>query len=391
MRVAVVAASLDILGGQGVQARALVRSLREDGVDATLIPINPRFPVGARWIRRVPYARTVLNELLYVPGLSRLAMYDVVHVFSASYASFLLAPLPAMLAGHLLNKRVVLHYHSGEAQDHLAKWGVLVHPWLRLADEIVVPSVYLRDVFATFGHRVRVIPNVVDLGVFDYRERRPLRPRLLSTRNLERYYRIDVIIEAFARYRAICSDLTLTIAGYGSEEPRLRAMAAQLTNGGVRFLGKVSPEWMPKLYADSDIYLNASEVDNQPVSILEAFASGLPVISTPAGDIPSMVRHGETGLIVPPEAPLAMARAIADTLNRPERALQMAEQAHKELEKYTWSAVRDEWRTVYAGSRFEGAGAGVPVHGSGFAGPERRTRNRAASEPRTRHAEPGTT
>ena len=52
---------------------------------------------------------------------------------------------------------------------------------------------------------------------------------------------------------------------------------------------------MPKLYADSDIYLNASEVDNQPVSILEAFASGLPVISTPTGDIPSMVRHGETG------------------------------------------------------------------------------------------------
>ena len=56
-----------------------------------------------------------------------------------------------------------------------------------------------------------------------------------------------------------------------------------------------------------------AEVDNQPVSILEAFASGLPVISTPTGDIPSMVRHGQTGLLVPPEAPLAMSRAILDT------------------------------------------------------------------------------
>ena len=364
MRVAVVAASLDILGGQGVQAQALVQSLRGDGVDATLIPINPRFPPGARWMRRLPYARTVLNELLYVPGLSRLAAYDVAHVFSASYASFLLAPVPAMLVARLFNKRVVLHYHSGEALDHLQNWGRLVHPWLKLADEIVVPSAYLRDVFAQFGYRARVIPNVVDLGVFDYRERRPLRPRLLSTRNLEKYYRIDVIIEAFAKFQAMRPDATLTIAGYGSEEPRLRAMAAQLTTGGVRFLGKVAPAWMPKLYADSDIYLNASEVDNQPVSILEAFASGLPVISTPAGDIPSMVRHGDTGLLVPPEAPVAMSRAIAETLDRPERALQMAEQAHGELDRYTWKAVRDEWKAVYTGSRFRVAGSEVPVPGS---------------------------
>lgn len=359
MRVAVVAASLDILGGQGVQAQALVQSLREDGVDATLVPINPRFPTGVRWMRHVPYARTLLNQLLYIPGLSRLAAYDVAHVFSASYASFLLAPAPAMLAARLFNKRVVLHYHSGEAEDHLANWGRLVHPWLKLADEIVVPSTYLRDVFAKFGYRARVIPNVVDVTVFDYRERRPLRARLLSTRNLEKYYRIDVIIEAFARYQAVCADATLTIAGYGSEEPRLRAMAAQLTQGGVRFLGKVAPGWMPKLYADSDIYLNASEIDNQPVSILEAFASGMPVVSTPAGDIPSMVRHGETGLIVPPEAPHAMARAIAETLNRPERAIQMAEQAHNELDRYMWKAVRDEWNAVYTGSKFR-----VPVPGS---------------------------
>jgi glycosyltransferase involved in cell wall biosynthesis len=363
MRVAVVAASLDILGGQGVQAQVLVRALCEDGVDATLIPINPRFPPGMRWMRRLPFARTALNQLMYVPGLSRLAGYDVAHVFSASYASFLLAPVPAMLAARLFGKRVVLHYHSGEALDHLANWGALVHPWLKLADEIVVPSAYLRDVFAKFGYRARVIPNVVDLTVYDYRERRPLRPRLLSTRNLEKYYRVDVIIEAFARFQATNPEATLTIAGYGSEEPRLRAMAAQLTRGGVRFLGKVTPEWMPKLYADSDIYLNASEVDNQPVSILEAFASGLPVISTPPGDIPSMVRHLETGLIVPPEAPGEMARAIAETLDRPERALQMAEQAQRELTKYTWKAVREQWTAVYGGPG-PGSGFQVPVPGS---------------------------
>ena len=98
--------------------------------------------------------------------------------------------------------------------------------------------------------------------------------------------------------------------------------------------------------------------------VLEAFASGLPVISTPTGDIPSMVRHGETGVIVPPEAPVAMARAIADAINRTERALQMAEQAHRELDKYTWRAVRDQWNAVYR-VLVRGMVLGVPIKASG--------------------------
>jgi glycosyltransferase involved in cell wall biosynthesis len=358
--VAIVAASLDIVGGQGVQARALVDALRADGYDAKLIAINPKFPPGLRWMRRIPYARTALNQLIYLPGLARLATADVVHVFSASYASFLLAPLPAMLVGRGFDKRVILHYHSGEAEDHLANWGTLVHPWLRLADEIVVPSAYLRDVFARHGYDARIIPNVVDLTRFAFRARRPLEPRFLSTRNLERYYRVDVIIEAFARFQAQHPGASLTIAGYGSEESRLRAQAARTTTGGVRFIGRVSPDFMPQLYADSDIFLNASEVDNQPVSILEAFASGLPVISTPTGDIPSMVRHDETGLLVPPEAPISMSQAMVQTVLRPERALQMAEQAHAELSRYTWPAVRDAWSAVYA-SRPAGTLRDVPV------------------------------
>ena len=89
-----------------------------------------------------------------------------------------------------------------------------------------------------------------------------------------------------------------------------------------------------------------------------------------------MVRHGETGLLVPPEAPVAMCRAIVETLNRPERALQMAEQAHNELDRFTWRSVRDAWHAVYRGSNVEVLGSEVGVHGAAYAGPERRTRNR---------------
>ena len=342
-RVAIVAASLDILGGQGVQARALVEALRADGYPVTFLPINPRFPRALAWVRRVRVLRTLLNQALYVPSLLRLARADVVHVFSASVWSFLLAPLPAMLAARAFGARVVRHYHSGEAAEHLDRWGVLVHPWLRLAHLIVVPSNYLAAIFADHGHRAQVIRNVVDLSRFEYRERAPLRPHLVSTRNLEPYYRVDLILEAFARVRAEARGATLTVAGYGSEDARLRALAGD----GVDFVGPVQPESMPALLRQADIFVNASVVDNQPVSILEAFASGLAVVSTPTGDIAAMVRHGETGVIVPPLDAAAMASAVLDLLRQPERATALARRAHAEIAGYTWPAVREQWASVY--------------------------------------------
>ena len=345
-----VAPTLDILGGQAVQAHALARALSNEGYTVTLLPVNPRFPAGLQWLRRYPYVRTLLNQALYIPSLVRLRRADVAHVFSASYWSFVLAPVPAIVAGRLMGKRVVLNYRSGEAEDHLSRWGVLLHPWLRLVDEIVVPSVYLRNAFAQYGYRTRVIPNVVDTSCYHYRERSPLRPHLLSTRNLEPYYRVDLTLEAFALLKAQYPDATLTVAGSGSEEGRLRRLAASLGAGGIRFVGPVKPPAIPRLYQEADIFVNSSVLDNQPVSVLEAFASGLPVVSTGTGDISAMVRDGETGLIVPPQDPAAMAKAVTTLLEDQDRALRMARRARQEIErKYTWPRVCKEWAAVYLG------------------------------------------
>jgi glycosyltransferase involved in cell wall biosynthesis len=344
-----VAASLDILGGQAVQAQALVERLRADGYTVDFVAVNPAFPAGLRGLRRVPYARTVVNQALYLPALARLRRAEVVHIFSASYWSFLLAPVPAILAARALGKRVVLNYHSGEAEDHLARWAGLVHPWLRLVDEIVVPSAYLQEVFARHGYRARVVRNVVDLSRFAYRERPVLRPRLLSTRNLEPHYRVDVTLEAFALVRARQPAATLVIAGAGSEERRLRQRAAALEGDAVRFVGRVEPPAMPRLYDEADIFVNASVVDNQPLSVLEAFAAGLPVVSTGTGAIASMVREGETGLVVPARDPAAMAGAALALLEDPERARRLARRARREVAAYSWPEVRGEWARAYAG------------------------------------------
>jgi glycosyltransferase involved in cell wall biosynthesis len=347
-RIAIVAPSLDVPGGQGIQAHALVEGLRRDGEEVALVPVDPGFPRGMRWLRRRRYARTLVNEAFYLASLLRLRGVDVIHVFSASYWSFLLAPAPAMVAGRRWGKRVVLHYHSGEAEDHLARWGRLVHPGLRLADEIVVPSEYLRRVFARHGYLARVIPNVVDTSSFRFRPRRSPQPRLLSTRNFEPYYHVENTLEAYALLKRRYPGATLTLAGHGSLEGRLRERAAALGVDGVQFRGRVDPREMPRLCDESDIFLNSSVLDNQPVSILEAFAAGLAVVSTSTGDIGRMLRDGETGLLVPADDPPAMAAAVTEILEHPQRAWPMVQRARREAERYSWPAVRAAWAEVYS-------------------------------------------
>lgn len=352
LRIGLVAPSLDILGGQGVQARGLADALSRDGIQVRFVAINPRFPLGLRWVRRIPVLRTVLNQILYLPTLLVLRQVDVVHVFSASYWSFLLAQVPAIVMARLFRKRIILNYHSGEAQDHLSNWGRRVHPWLRRVDHIVVPSRYLQKVFAQHGYDTQVIRNMVDTSAFRFRERRPLRPRLLSTRNLEPLYAVMNTLRAFVIVQQSWPDASLTIAGYGSQEQELRDWVRHNRISGVSFAGRVEPAAMPALYDRSDVFLNSSLIDNQPISILEAFAAGLPVVSTPVGDIPAMLQDGAAGCLVSRQDPEAMAIAINALLENPHEASAMALRARAEVDRYTWRNLRNEWHEVFTRTMF---------------------------------------
>src|SRR6185295_15936027 len=112
---------------------------------------------------------------------------------------------------------------------------------------------------------------------------------------------------------------SLLVAGVGSWDTRLRRLADSLGVDGIEFVGRVAPSEMPRLYDRADVFVNASVLDNQPVSLLEAFAAGLPVITTDSGDIANMVRDGDNGLIVPREDPAAIAAAVTTLLDNPEQ------------------------------------------------------------------------
>ena len=353
VRVCVVAPSLGILGGQAVQALRLVEHLNEGGaVSVDLLPVNPVLSGVFGRLQSIKYVRTVVTSLRYVASLlARLPRYDVIHVFSASYWSFVLAPLPAMTIGRMFGKKVILNYHSGEADDHLARWPSAVKQMRRLAHEIIVPSEYLVDVFAGFGLKARAIFNFVDVGRIPYRRRTALQPRFLANRNLEPLYNVPVVLRAFALVQAEVPEASLVVAGFGSQRAMLESLAADLKLENVTFVGRVPSTEMGKLYDEADVYLNSSDIDNMPLSILDAFAAGVPVITTDAGGIPYVVRDGVTGFLVGRGQYADMASAALRLLREPSLAAQIADTARQEcLDRYTWPVVQEQWEDLYLGA-----------------------------------------
>jgi glycosyltransferase involved in cell wall biosynthesis len=271
-----------------------------------------------------------------------------VHAFSASYWSFLLAPLPAMVVGRLFGKAVLLNYRRGEAEDHLTRWRWLAVPAMHLAHEIVVPSGYLVGVFSKFGLHARSIFNFVDVERLQYRERSTLRPVFLSNRNFQSLYNVACTIRAFARIQRELPDARLIVAGFGPERQSLESLVGSLGLRHVEFRGRMDPSDMPSLYDEADVYLNSPNIDNMPTSVIEAFAAGLPVVTTNAGGIPFIVSHEKTGLMVGCDDDGALAAASLRLFREPALGPALARAARTEcLDRYVWAAVRSEWLKVY--------------------------------------------
>ena len=349
-RVLLVAPTPPPLGGQAIQAKRLAEKLPEvRGLEARLLSVNPALPGPFGAMQRVKYLRTIVTSIAYVWSLLRaVPRADIVHAFSASYWSFLLAPVPAMLVARLFGKRIVLNYRSGEGDDHLtrwrsARWGV------RLAHRIVVQSGYLQDVFARHGFAATVVPNFVDTSLITWRDRPAPRPRFFGNRHFEPLYNVPCVVRAFAVVQREVPEAELVLAGDGVQRSEIERLVAELGLRHVRLAGRVPQHEMPALYDWADIYLNAPNIDNMPGSVIECFAAGLPLASTDAGGIPHIVADGVTGLLVPVGDHEGLGRAALRLLQEPGLAHRLATAAFAESQaRYVWPAVREKWAALYS-------------------------------------------
>ena len=348
IKVLLIGPSLDILGGQAVQATRLMSVLSQvPQLAMTFFPINPRPPKGFGWVRKVPYLRTVVTFALYNSRLLLEARkHDILHIFSAGLSSYTLWTIPALLVGRLYGKKLILNYRDGQAEEHVTTWRT-ARPTIALADRIVTPSHFLVDVFGKHGIKAQSIFNIIDVDRFIYRERRRLRPRFMTNRILEPLYNVGCILKAFALIQERYPDASLTVAHDGCCRPALEQLAKDLKLKNTTFVGRVPHAQVPALYDSADIYLTTPNIDCMPGSLLECFASGLPVVATKAGGIPYIATDRESALLVDLDDHRAVAARSIELLENPELVETIVEGGLREVQKYHWKPVLDQWAEVY--------------------------------------------
>jgi glycosyltransferase involved in cell wall biosynthesis len=252
---------------------------------------------------------------------------------------------------------VVMTYHSGS----LVKGDHPVDPLLRGYERHVLPRVFDRchDLVAvspvSMAHatgRAELVPPGVDTDLFTPPASPAQRePRVLYVGRVERTSRwkgLQVLVDAMDRLRATVPGVRLDIVGDGDDVPALRAQAEQR---GVAHLidwhGRIEHDDLPRLYRRAGVAVlpSLTESESFGMTLVEAMASGCPVVGSRTGGIPFVVRDNVDGLLVAPGDPAALAEALSMVLTDPGRARSLGE-AGREAAASRWDWRRQQERTL---------------------------------------------
>lgn len=336
-------------GGMANQCKQLLGLLEGEGAQVELVRTNA--PYSPAFVGRVPVLRALARLVPYLFALWRASgRCDVMHVLANSGWSWHLFSAPAIWIARLRGTPVIVNYRGGEAELFFADAPRFVHRTLGSASGLVVPSAFLEGVFQRFGFDSRIVPNIINLQRFAVPRTagKADAPHVVVTRNLEPIYDIPTVLSAFALVLKRIPAATLTVAGSGPERQNLENMVRALgIADAVTFAGRIDNEKIPALYASADLMLNPSTVDNMPISILEAFASGVPVVSTDVGGVPFIAEHGRTALLIPARAPERMAEAMIELLLDQDKAQRLSAAASEEVKQYAWPVIREKWLSAY--------------------------------------------
>jgi glycosyltransferase involved in cell wall biosynthesis len=344
-------------GGMANQTRQLSELLTQEGLDVRIVQTNA--PYRPAWAEKLPVVRALFRLVPYLWRLwrdSRTA--QVAHVMANSGWAWFLCAAPAIQIAKWRGVPVVVNYRGGLAREFLAARSRWVLPTLRKAHRLVVPSGFLREVFAAYGVEAQVIPNVVNVERFSPQGVAITRPRLdhvVVARNLESIYGIDLAIQALAILKIRVPTAHMTIAGSGIERAKLEAqMRAAGLSDAIKFSGRLEVEQMAALYREADVVLNPSRVDNTPNSILEALSCGVPVVSTDVGGVSFLVAHERTAILVAPENPDAIAAGVARVLGDAALRERLRIEGLALARACSWPEVKQLWLEAYLGLAIPG-------------------------------------
>lgn len=234
--------------------------------------------------------------------------------------------------------------HGGNLPSRIMKSKKLSRLVFKNAKINVAPSGYLKSVFENNGYKnIVCIPNVIEINKYPFL-RKSLKPKLLWVRSFSEIYNPLLALKVLENLLVEYPDATLCMVGPDKDGSLGTCKKyAQKNNLSVRFTNQLTKEQWINLSKDFSIFINTANFDNTPVSIMEAMALGLPIVSTDVGGIPFLLKDNEEAVLVPPKNPEAFANGIKKLLKDEELAEKLRSNARKKAEMYDWQKVKEHW------------------------------------------------
>ncbi len=291
-----------------------------------------------------------LGDILWTV-LWNCSSYTVAEVDVFSGPSFFWAELSVRLL-KWLNKPIILILRGGDLPAYARRHPSRVRKVFAAAEAVVAPSAYLANKLKPFRDDIHVIPNPVDTHAYPFRQRSKLQPNLVWLRAFHEIYNPSLAPKVLTALVKDWPGIRLTMVGPDKGDGSLHRMQQLASQLGVRdriiIPGGVPRQEVPAWLDQGDIFINSTNIDNTPVSVIEAMACGLPVVSTNVGGIPYLVEDGVDGLLVPPDDADAMAAAVQKILNNPGLAETLSSNARQKAEGFDWSAVLPKWEALFS-------------------------------------------
>jgi glycosyltransferase involved in cell wall biosynthesis len=211
---------------------------------------------------------------------------------------------------------------------------------------IICPSGYLANFFIKLKYNVQVIPNYIDIKKYNFIVRDTLRPRLLWVRSIHSIYNPIMAVRVLEILNKEYSDSRLCLVGPEKDDAIIELKSViedQNLQSHVILTGQLSKEEWSDLSTEYDIFINTTNFDNHPVTLLEVMALGLPIVSTNVGGIPYLINDGETGILVKQNDVHAMVQGVKGLLDGTIDANMISNNARKKVLDYGKEKVIKEW------------------------------------------------
>ncbi|MBN1559799.1 glycosyltransferase family 4 protein [candidate division KSB1 bacterium] len=289
-----------------------------------------------------------LSDMLYTVWAKR-REYVIAHVDVFSGKAFYLSQIVCFFL-RLLRKPFVLSLHGGGLPQFARRHPARVKRLFAAATAITAPSSYLTEKMKPFCDDIRLIPNPINLDLYEYKVRRKSSPCLVWLRSFHTIYNPLLAPKVIALLAKRFPDIHLTMIGPdkgdGSKK-RTRELSVQLgVHHHLTIAERIAKLDISKNLNAADIFINTTSIDNTPVTVLEAMACGLCIVSTNVGGIPYLLHHQEDSLLVPPDDPQAMADAIERLLRDDQLAEKLSRNARQQVEKFAWPRVMCQWESL---------------------------------------------